>query len=132
MTPVGCDAGPMHVSSRHMPEDTVSERLRSWTRNPMGSARKGSNHRCRIQYAVTRMLGLCQPFPQPRRRLRAQVPARAVRLFGPAVAGCNFKARAEDTRGQHAKSSGWLKLILWPLSGPAGGRFYKSRYHEVT
>ena len=24
-------------------EDTVSERLRSWTRNPMGSARRGSN-----------------------------------------------------------------------------------------
>ena len=29
MTPVGCDAGPMHVSSRHMAQDTVSERLRS-------------------------------------------------------------------------------------------------------
>ena len=25
------------------PEDTVSERLRRWTRNPLGSARRGSN-----------------------------------------------------------------------------------------
>ena len=40
-----------------------------------------------ISDAVTRLLGLWQPLPQPRRRLRAQVPARAVRLCGPAVAG---------------------------------------------
>ena len=44
MTPPGCDAGPtIHVYSKHTAEDTVSERLRSWTRNPMGSARRGSN-----------------------------------------------------------------------------------------
>ena len=29
--------------SRHMFEDTVSEWLRRWTRNPLGSARRGSN-----------------------------------------------------------------------------------------
>ena len=43
MTPVGCDAGPIHAYSKYMAEDTVSERLRSWTRNPMGSARWGPN-----------------------------------------------------------------------------------------
>ena len=43
MTPVGCDAGPAHVSSKPMADDSVSERLRGWTRNPMGSARRGSN-----------------------------------------------------------------------------------------
>ena len=32
-------------------EDTVSERLRRWTRNPLGSARRGSNPLgvCRLQ-----------------------------------------------------------------------------------
>ena len=59
----------------------MSKRLRSWTRNPIGSARRGvESARCRNQYAVTRALGLWGSFPQPRRRLRAQVPARAVHL----------------------------------------------------
>ena len=43
MTPAGCEAGPMHAHSKHMAEDAVSERLRSLTRNPMGSARRGSD-----------------------------------------------------------------------------------------
>ena len=32
--------GLVHIMLRH---DTVSERLRRWTRNPLGSARRGSN-----------------------------------------------------------------------------------------
>ena len=36
MTPVGCDAGPTHIYAKHIAEDTVSRRLSSWTRNPLG------------------------------------------------------------------------------------------------
>ena len=32
-----------HATRGCVPEDTVSERLRRWTRNPLGSARRGSN-----------------------------------------------------------------------------------------
>ena len=33
----------LHVSTTRVAEDTVSEWLRRWTRNPLGSAREGSN-----------------------------------------------------------------------------------------
>ena len=33
----------MRTNCRDPTEDTVSEWLRRWTRNPLGSARKGSN-----------------------------------------------------------------------------------------
>ena len=36
MTPVGCDAGPIHVYSKHMAEDTVSARLCPQGSNPLG------------------------------------------------------------------------------------------------
>ena len=37
---------------RHMAEDTVSERLRSWTRNPIGSAQGLESSRGRTHYAA--------------------------------------------------------------------------------
>ena len=40
---VGGGATQLLQCGRHAISDTVSERLRRWTRNPLGSARRGSN-----------------------------------------------------------------------------------------
>ena len=54
----------MTSSAVHMTCDTVSERLRRWTRNPLGSARRGSNplgvalaRRCGGGHASTKHTG---------------------------------------------------------------------------
>ena len=40
---LACIAVGLRNNDAHATTDTVSERLRRWTRNPLGSARRGSN-----------------------------------------------------------------------------------------
>ena len=55
------------------------------------------------------------PFPQPRRQLRAQAPGRAVRLCGPTVAGCSFKARAMTPVGFEPSQFALVEIGPTPL-----------------
>ena len=81
MTPVGCDAGPMHVSSKHMAEDIRKEYA---ARRMPGSF---SLSPCRAAPLVGQQQGLCHS------------------RQGKRIAGCNMKARAmgcEPTQFAHS------------------------------
>ena len=48
---LACVAVGLTNNDAHATTDTVSERLRRWTRNPLGSARRGSNPSVSIFYS---------------------------------------------------------------------------------
>ena len=51
------DVGLTTLSVRKVASDSLSEQLRRWTRNPLGSARRGSTAGVRIPYVAVSWLG---------------------------------------------------------------------------
>ena len=99
--------------------DTVSERLRRWTRNPLGSARRGSNPLGVVLVVLVcggrfRSLRVVQMAPAAGRRVVQMTPAG----LEPAIPGSVGRCLIHWATGPLMVSMWWVAFVVfWRYSG---------------